>query len=99
MRVCEREVEVVCVCVRELQAALILLLAATRLTPYCPALHDCPPSKVWKSKPEATLDDVESAGASQDAEVAPVVLKFEDVHQYQSVFKPLVRGGEGGKRV
>ncbi|KAG1668439.1 hypothetical protein FOA52_015969 [Chlamydomonas sp. UWO 241] len=44
--------------------------------------------EMWKSKPGATLDDLEAP--SQETEVTPVALHYEDVHQYQAVFKPLV---------
>ena len=43
-----------------------------------------PPPKVWKQKPEATVDDLE-APSMADAEVMPVALRYEDVHQFQKV--------------
>lgn len=46
--------------------------------------------EVWKSKPEASLDDLELP-STLDQELTRVALRYEDVHQYQSVFKPLVK--------
>ena len=43
-----------------------------------------PPTKVWKQKPDATVDDLE-APSMADAEVMPVALRYEDVHQFQKV--------------
>ncbi|GAX77331.1 hypothetical protein CEUSTIGMA_g4777.t1 [Chlamydomonas eustigma] len=45
--------------------------------------------ELWKLKPDATLEELEAP--SQDAEVTPVALRYEDVHQFQAVFKPLVK--------
>ena len=52
-------------------------------------------TQLWKTKPDATLDEIEAP--APDAEVTPVALHYEDVHQYQAVFKPLVRGAGNWK--
>ena len=41
-----------------------------------------PPPQLWKLKPEATLDELEGPSII-DAEVMPVALHYEDVHQFQ----------------
>ncbi|KAF5832475.1 RNA helicase-domain-containing protein [Dunaliella salina] len=46
----------------------------------------------WMSKPNATLEDVDHATAEDEGtEVIPVALRYTDVHQYNSVFKLLVK--------
>ncbi|KAG0598700.1 hypothetical protein M758_12G094200 [Ceratodon purpureus] len=45
--------------------------------------------ELWKTNPEATLEDLEKPGV--DDEPQPVALKYEDAYQYQNVFGPLVK--------
>eukprot|EP00850_Spirogloea_muscicola_P006406 SM000030S11415 [mRNA] locus=s30:550389:559550:- [translate_table: standard] len=45
--------------------------------------------ELWKSAPEATLEDLEKPGV--DDEPQPVALRYEDAYQYQNVFGPLVK--------
>ena len=45
--------------------------------------------EVWKSKPDATLDDLNEPGIED--ELAPVQLQYEDAYQYQNIFGPLVK--------
>uniref|UniRef100_A0A0D6QVX1 Uncharacterized protein n=1 Tax=Araucaria cunninghamii TaxID=56994 RepID=A0A0D6QVX1_ARACU len=45
--------------------------------------------ELWKTNPEATLEDLEKPGV--DDEPQPVALKYEDAYQYQNVFAPLVK--------
>ena len=45
--------------------------------------------ELWKTNPEATLDDVENDDG--DGEVRPVALTYEDAHLYQGVFGPLIQ--------
>ncbi|KAJ8755110.1 hypothetical protein K2173_018908 [Erythroxylum novogranatense] len=45
--------------------------------------------ELWKSNPDATLEDLEKRGV--DDEPQPVALKYEDAYQYQNVFAPLIK--------
>uniref|UniRef100_A0A166D5Q4 Uncharacterized protein n=1 Tax=Daucus carota subsp. sativus TaxID=79200 RepID=A0A166D5Q4_DAUCS len=45
--------------------------------------------ELWKSNPDATLEDLEKPGV--DDEPQPVALKYEDAYQYQNVFAPLIK--------
>ncbi|XP_008786216.2 regulator of nonsense transcripts 1 homolog isoform X1 [Phoenix dactylifera] len=45
--------------------------------------------ELWKTNPEATLEDLEKPGV--DDEPQPVALKYEDAYQYQNVFAPLIK--------
>ncbi|KAF8380638.1 hypothetical protein HHK36_028127 [Tetracentron sinense] len=45
--------------------------------------------ELWKTNPEATLQDLEKPGV--DDEPQPVALKYEDAYQYQNVFAPLIK--------
>eukprot|EP00897_Mesotaenium_endlicherianum_P000723 jgi/Mesen1/10651/ME000009S10446 len=45
--------------------------------------------ELWKSAPDATLEDLEKPGV--DNEPQPVALRYEDAYQYQNVFGPLVK--------
>jgi regulator of nonsense transcripts 1 len=45
--------------------------------------------ELWKSAPEATLEDLEKPGV--DDEPQPVQLRYEDAYQYQNIFGPLVK--------
>ncbi|GLJ46454.1 hypothetical protein SUGI_0979100 [Cryptomeria japonica] len=45
--------------------------------------------ELWKTSPEATLEDLEKPGV--DDEPQSVALKYEDAYQYQNVFAPLVK--------
>ena len=47
-----------------------------------PPSRSPPPPQLWKLKPEATLDELEGPSII-DAEVMPVALHYEDVHQFQ----------------
>lgn len=44
---------------------------------------------VWKTRPDAPLEEVEKPGV--DEEAAPVLLRYTDAYQYQNVFGPLVK--------
>ena len=46
--------------------------------------------EAWKSKPEATLEDLERPGVDQK-EPEPVPLIYEDAYQYQNIFSPLIK--------
>ena len=50
--------------------------------PRMPPSPPPPPPQLWKLKPEATLDELEGPSII-DAEVMPVALHYEDVHQFQ----------------
>ena len=50
--------------------------------------------QVWKQKPEATVDDLE-APSMADADVTPVALRYEDVHQFQKVNRGWAGAGLG----
>ncbi|XP_074331367.1 regulator of nonsense transcripts 1 homolog isoform X2 [Apium graveolens] len=45
--------------------------------------------ELWKSNPDATLEDLEKPGV--DDEPQHVALKYEDAYQYQNVFAPLIK--------
>lgn len=45
--------------------------------------------ELWKTNPEASLEDLEKPGV--DDEPQPVAVKYEDAYQYQNVFAPLVK--------
>jgi len=45
--------------------------------------------EIWKSNPDAMLEDLEKPGA--DDEPQPVLLRYEDAYQYQNIFGPLVK--------
>ncbi|GAB2273676.1 Regulator of nonsense transcripts 1-like protein [Dionaea muscipula] len=45
--------------------------------------------ELWKTNPDATLEDLEKPGA--DDEPQSVALKYEDAYQYQNVFAPLIK--------
>lgn len=45
--------------------------------------------ELWKSNPEAALEDLEKPGV--DDEPHPVMLHYEDAYQYQNIFGPLVK--------
>ncbi|XP_010518678.1 PREDICTED: regulator of nonsense transcripts 1 homolog isoform X2 [Tarenaya hassleriana] len=45
--------------------------------------------ELWKSNPDATLEDLEKPGV--DDEPQSVQLKYEDAYQYQNVFAPLIK--------
>ncbi|XP_060179878.1 regulator of nonsense transcripts 1 homolog [Lycium barbarum] len=45
--------------------------------------------ELWKSNPDATLEDLEKPGV--DDEPQPVALKYEDAYQYQNIFAPLIK--------
>ncbi|KAJ8773983.1 hypothetical protein K2173_009414 [Erythroxylum novogranatense] len=45
--------------------------------------------ELWKSNPDATLEDLEKPGV--DDEPQPVAVKYEDAYQYQNVFAPLIK--------
>jgi len=48
--------------------------------------------ELWKSNPDATLEDLESkTGPGLDDDPQPVMLRYEDAYQYQHVFAPLVK--------
>ncbi|CAA2963099.1 regulator of nonsense transcripts 1 homolog isoform X2 [Olea europaea subsp. europaea] len=44
--------------------------------------------ELWKTNPDATLEDLEKPGV--DDEPQPVALKYKDAYQYQNVFAPLI---------
>lgn len=44
---------------------------------------------LWKSDPNALLEDIEKPGVDEDA--APVQLRYDDAYKYQNVFGPLVK--------
>jgi len=44
--------------------------------------------ELWKSNPDALLEDLEKPGADDEPE--PVLLRYEDAYQYQNIFGPLV---------
>ena len=45
--------------------------------------------ELWKTNPEATLDDVEKQEGNEDYQ--PVALQYEDAYQYQNIFGPLIK--------
>ncbi|KAL6052356.1 ATP-dependent helicase NAM7 [Balamuthia mandrillaris] len=45
--------------------------------------------ELWKSNPDAKLEDLEKPGVDDDPH--PVLLKYEDAYQYQNIFGPLVK--------
>ncbi|KAL9249850.1 Regulator of nonsense transcripts 1-like protein [Drosera capensis] len=45
--------------------------------------------ELWKTNPDATLEDLEKPGV--DDEPLPVAVKYEDAYQYQNVFAPLIK--------
>ncbi|CAI9095530.1 OLC1v1031511C1 [Oldenlandia corymbosa var. corymbosa] len=45
--------------------------------------------ELWKTNPDATLEDLEKPGV--DDEPQPVAVKYEDAYQYQNVFAPLIK--------
>eukprot|EP01116_Phalansterium_solitarium_P018155 TRINITY_DN470_c1_g1_i1.p1 TRINITY_DN470_c1_g1~~TRINITY_DN470_c1_g1_i1.p1 ORF type:complete len:1056 (-),score=297.03 TRINITY_DN470_c1_g1_i1:420-3587(-) len=45
--------------------------------------------EVWKSEPQATLDDLDKPGV--DDEPQPVLLRYEDAYQYQNIFGPVLK--------
>lgn len=45
--------------------------------------------ELWKTNPEAGLDDVDRPG--EDDEAQPVALRYADAYQYQNVFGPLIK--------
>ncbi|KAI0985769.1 hypothetical protein GJ496_009040 [Pomphorhynchus laevis] len=44
--------------------------------------------ELWKDKPEAKIEDITKTKGLDQPEIVP--LRFEDVHQYQKIFSPLV---------
>ena len=44
---------------------------------------------LWKSNPEATLEDLEKPGV--DDELPPTLLRYDDAYQYHNIFAPLVK--------
>ncbi|EFJ52298.1 hypothetical protein VOLCADRAFT_86581, partial [Volvox carteri f. nagariensis] len=47
--------------------------------------------ELWKTRPNAGVDDLDEASGGDDGAVQPVALKYEDSAQYQAVFEPLVK--------
>jgi regulator of nonsense transcripts 1 len=48
--------------------------------------------ELWKSNPDATLEDLEGkTGPGLEDDPQPVMLRYEDAYQYQHVFAPLVK--------
>jgi len=48
--------------------------------------------EMWKTNPEATLEDVDGKqGPGLEDDPQPVMLRYEDAYQYQHVFAPLVK--------
>mmetsp|Transcript_44279 Transcript_44279/g.96215 ORF Transcript_44279/g.96215 Transcript_44279/m.96215 type:complete len:1084 (-) Transcript_44279:275-3526(-) len=48
--------------------------------------------EIWKSNPDATLEDLEGkTGPGLEDDPQPVMLRYEDAYQYQHVFAPLVK--------
>ncbi|GIL94261.1 hypothetical protein Vretimale_509 [Volvox reticuliferus] len=47
--------------------------------------------ELWKTRPNAGVDDLDEAAGPEDGAVQPVALKYEDSAQYQAVFEPLVK--------
>mmetsp|Transcript_33782 Transcript_33782/g.93340 ORF Transcript_33782/g.93340 Transcript_33782/m.93340 type:complete len:1076 (-) Transcript_33782:467-3694(-) len=48
--------------------------------------------EMWKSNPDATLEDLEGkTGPGLEDDPQPVMLRYEDAYQYQHVFAPLVK--------
>jgi regulator of nonsense transcripts 1 len=45
--------------------------------------------ELWKTRPEATIDDIDGPGADEDP--LDVLLRYEDAFHYQNVFGPLVK--------
>ncbi|KAK9810079.1 hypothetical protein WJX72_004466 [[Myrmecia] bisecta] len=45
--------------------------------------------EMWKANPTASVEDIDKPG--ENDEPAPVALRYDDAHVYQSVFGPLVR--------
>ncbi|WCJ20723.1 hypothetical protein M5689_002938 [Euphorbia peplus] len=45
--------------------------------------------ELWKTNPDATLEDLEKPGV--DDEPQAVAVKYEDAYQYQNVFAPLIK--------
>lgn len=45
--------------------------------------------ELWKSNPDATLEDLEKPGT--DDEPNPVLQRYDDAYQYQNIFGPLVK--------
>ncbi len=45
--------------------------------------------ELWKTKPYATLEDLEKPGVDDEPELIPI--KFDDAYHYQNVFGPLVK--------
>ena len=45
--------------------------------------------ELWKTNPEATLDDVEKQEGNEDYQ--PVALQYEDAYKYQNIFGPLIK--------
>lgn len=43
--------------------------------------------ELWKSRPDAALDDLDASAEERGSQVAPVALRYEDAAEYQ------VRGG------
>ncbi|KAJ0098647.1 hypothetical protein Patl1_20750 [Pistacia atlantica] len=47
--------------------------------------------ELWKTNPDATIEDLGKPGVDDEPEPEPVALKYEDPYQYQNVFAPLIK--------
>ncbi len=45
--------------------------------------------ELWKSNPQAAMADLSKPGAADD--LPPVLLRYEDAHQFRAVYDPLIR--------